>query len=165
MPKMDFAAQTPMSALGQKQTFAVQKACPLYPRSGPYVNFTFQKSRHCELEDVADALAEGRRLEPFAPWHVRHLAESDLLDLVGELLLLRLIGRAHPVVPLSLLIRADASYSNNDHFVALHEVRGWPDIPQLDKLVTSTPSVLARTRSLQQLLLRRLARSSFRHPF
>src|SRR4029434_418213 len=55
------------------------------------------KNRRCELEDVADVLAEGRRLEPFAPWHVRDLAESDLLDLFGELLPLRLIGRAHQV--------------------------------------------------------------------
>jgi hypothetical protein len=37
------------------------------------------------------------RLDPFSPRHVRHFAESDLLDLVGKLLPFRLIGRAHPV--------------------------------------------------------------------
>jgi hypothetical protein len=54
------------------------------------------KNRRCELENVPDVLTEGGRLEPFAPRHVRHLAESDLLDLVGELLSLRLISRAPP---------------------------------------------------------------------
>src|SRR6266478_8193336 len=55
------------------------------------------ENRRSELEDVPDVLSEGRRLEPFSPRHVRHFAESDLLDLVGELLPFRLIGRAHPV--------------------------------------------------------------------
>src|SRR6266478_3292291 len=55
------------------------------------------ENRRSELEDVPDVLSEGRRLDPFSPRHVRHFAESDLLDFVGELLPFRLIGRAHPV--------------------------------------------------------------------
>src|SRR4029077_9888016 len=51
-----------------------------------------------ELENTLDALSEGRRLEPFAPRNVRHLVEGDALNIVGNLLALRLIGRAHPVV-------------------------------------------------------------------
>src|SRR5260370_5257059 len=55
------------------------------------------EKRHSELEDIPDVLSEGRRLEPFSPRYVRHFAESDLLNLFGELLPFCLIGRAHPV--------------------------------------------------------------------
>ena len=46
------------------------------------------------MEDASDALAEGCRLEPFAPRHLRQLAACDFLDLVGELMPQRLISRA-----------------------------------------------------------------------
>ena len=46
-----------------------------------------------ELEDALDVLSKGCRIVPLAPWHVRHLVESDLLDVVSDLLALRLIGR------------------------------------------------------------------------
>jgi hypothetical protein len=55
------------------------------------------ENRRSELEHVADVLAEGRRLEPFPPRHVGHFAESDFLDLAGELLAFRFIASAHPV--------------------------------------------------------------------
>src|SRR5262249_37830889 len=50
-----------------------------------------------ELEDVPDVLSEGRRLNPFSLRHVCNVAESDLLDLVGELLPFHLVSCAHPV--------------------------------------------------------------------
>src|SRR5262245_17952061 len=55
------------------------------------------ENRRSELEHIPDVLAEGARLDPFSPRHVRHFAQSDLLNLIGELLAFRFIGRAHPV--------------------------------------------------------------------
>jgi hypothetical protein len=55
------------------------------------------ENRCSELEHIADVLAEDRRLEPFPPRHVGHFAESDPLDLAGELLAFRFIASAHPV--------------------------------------------------------------------
>jgi hypothetical protein len=40
---------------------------------------------------------EGRWLHPLTRWHVWHLAESDLLHLLSQLLSLALIARAHPL--------------------------------------------------------------------
>src|SRR5215475_709184 len=55
------------------------------------------ENRGSELEDVPDVLSERRRLNPFSPRHVCNFAESDPLDLVGELLPFHLVGCAHPV--------------------------------------------------------------------
>ena len=55
------------------------------------------EKRRSELENVPDVLSERRRLNPFSPRHVSNFAESDLLDLVGELLPFHLVGCAHPV--------------------------------------------------------------------
>src|SRR5271169_2065891 len=55
------------------------------------------KKRRSELEDTLDVFSERGRLDPFSPRHVRHFAQSDLLDLVGEALSFGLIGGAHPV--------------------------------------------------------------------
>src|SRR5262245_18712769 len=55
------------------------------------------KQWRVEFEDALDVLSKGRRHRPFSPRDVRHLVEGNLLDLIGDLLALRLIGRAHPV--------------------------------------------------------------------
>src|SRR5262245_9027004 len=55
------------------------------------------KQWRIECEDAPDVLSKGCRHQPFSPRDVYHLAEGNLLDLIGDLLALRLIGRAHPV--------------------------------------------------------------------
>src|SRR5947207_10355793 len=81
-----------------------------------------------ELENTLDVLSEGRRLEPFAPRHVRNLFEGDLLDLVGELLALRLIGRTHPVGGELLELRDDGPTEPSACAGARHaEVNGGVD--------------------------------------
>jgi hypothetical protein len=60
-------------------------------------NLRVPENRRVKLEDVTDVLSEGGRLKPFSPRHVRHFAESHLLDFVGPKLPSRLIGRSHPV--------------------------------------------------------------------
>src|SRR5262249_34346448 len=55
------------------------------------------ENRRSELENVPDVLSEGCRLNPFSPRHVCDFAESDLLDLVGDLLSFHLVSCAHPV--------------------------------------------------------------------
>src|SRR5262249_1881760 len=60
-------------------------------------DFRVPKNRCSKLEDVTDVLTEGGRLDPFSPRHVRHFAQSDLLNLVGEPQALRFIRCAHPV--------------------------------------------------------------------
>jgi hypothetical protein len=77
-----------------------------------YVTFTFQKISDRKIEDIADVLPEGGRLGPFAPWHVRHLAERDLLDFFRELAAFYLIGRA---------------YSVGDELLQLRDPRAGPD--------------------------------------
>ena len=60
-------------------------------------NLHVPENRRVKLEDVTDVLSERGRLKPFPPRHVRHFAESYLLDFVGQKLSSRLIGRSHPV--------------------------------------------------------------------
>jgi hypothetical protein len=60
-------------------------------------NLHVPENRRRKLENVTDVLSKSRRLKPFSIWHVRHLAERDLLNLVRELAAFRLIGRAYPV--------------------------------------------------------------------
>src|SRR5436190_8338063 len=55
------------------------------------------ENRRAELENIPDVFPDGGRLEPFSPRHVGHFAESDPLDLVGEVLLFWLVGCARPV--------------------------------------------------------------------
>src|ERR1700730_16548624 len=64
---------------------------------GLRIDLHVPENRSAKLEDVPDVLAEGRWLDPFSPRHVRHFAESDLLDVASELLPFRFISRAHPV--------------------------------------------------------------------
>jgi hypothetical protein len=60
-------------------------------------NLHVPEKRRVKLEDVTDVLSERGRLKPFPPRHVRHFAESYLLDFVGQNLSSGLIGRSHPV--------------------------------------------------------------------
>src|SRR5260370_14912239 len=55
------------------------------------------EERRGELEDALDVLPESRRPEPLSPRHVCHFAKSDPLDVLGDQLALRLIGRTHPI--------------------------------------------------------------------
>ena len=62
-----------------------------------YVTFTFQKIGALNLRMSRTFFRKAVGWEPLSPRHVCHFAESDFLDLAGELLAFRLIGRAHPV--------------------------------------------------------------------
>src|SRR5215469_8234786 len=64
------------------------------------------------LDDITDALSEGRGLEPFTPRYIGHFAESDFLELFGELLPFRVIGCSNLV---------------GDEFLKLRDV--WPAVP------------------------------------
>src|SRR5919202_3915593 len=55
------------------------------------------EQRRRELEHAAHRLAVGGRQDPLAERHVHHLVVGDLLDLLGELLLLRAVGGARPL--------------------------------------------------------------------
>src|SRR5262249_23080050 len=63
----------------------------------PLRDLDVPEDRRGELEDALDLLAEGRRRDPLSPRDIRHLVERDPLDVLGELLPLPLIVRAHPV--------------------------------------------------------------------
>src|SRR5262245_45072338 len=55
------------------------------------------ENRRGELESPLDVLAVRRRLDPFSPRDIGDLVEGNLLHLIGDLLALRRVGRAHPV--------------------------------------------------------------------
>src|SRR5262245_24867883 len=107
IPLFDNLKTPPMSALGQKQTCTAAKRIAirsLAASSGQPRTVWFglrelhiPENRRSELEDVPDVLSERRRLNPFSPRHVCNFAESDPLDLVGELLPFHLVSCAHPV--------------------------------------------------------------------
>jgi hypothetical protein len=75
-------------------------------------NLHVPEKRRRKLADVADVLSERGRLNPFSPRHVRHFAESQLLNFVGQKLPSRLIGRSRPV---------------GDELLQLRNV--WPAVP------------------------------------
>src|SRR6266700_7211445 len=63
----------------------------------PYVTLTFQKIGPPNLRTSRMFFRNPVGCTHSPHGHVRHFAESDFLDVVGDLLALRLIGRAHPV--------------------------------------------------------------------
>ena len=108
-PRADLVSQ--FEALGKAQADviyaggnaairAAQKATTTIPSRVAWTtlrNLHVPENRRVKLEDVTDVLSKGGRLKPFPPRHVRHFAESHLLDFVGPKLPSRLIGRSHPV--------------------------------------------------------------------
>src|SRR5215813_15556735 len=60
-------------------------------------NLHVPEKRCTELEHVPNILSKGCWLDSFSPRQVRHFAESNFLDLVGELFLVSLSGHAQPV--------------------------------------------------------------------
>ena len=69
-------------------------------------NLHVPENRRVKLEDVTDVLSECGRLKPLSPRHVRHFAESQLLDFVGEQFPSCLIGSTDPVGNELLQLRA-----------------------------------------------------------
>jgi hypothetical protein len=101
------------------------------------------ENRCSELEDVPDVPAEGRRLDPFSPRHVRHFAESHLLDFVGPKLPSRLIGRSRPVGDELLQLR-DVRPAVPAALPAREaEVHGWiNDVSPLQPSMEQVPAAL-----------------------
>jgi len=58
-----------------------------------------------EPENIADIFSEHGRLDPFSPWYIGYLAESNLLNFIGELQTFCLIGRVYPVADKLLKLR------------------------------------------------------------
>src|SRR6266496_6840649 len=96
-PNLSAAAMGRMNGVPARAKMISRRFIRLPRRQGALRDPHVPEDRRSKLEDIPDVLSEGRRLDPFSPRHVRHFAESYLLDLVGELLAFRFIGRAHPV--------------------------------------------------------------------
>src|SRR4030095_10769240 len=84
-------ATTPMTGMVARTRRAISSST-----TGGALHLDVPEDRGAELEHALDVLAERARRDELPPRDVGHLVVGEELDLLGEPLLLRRIGLAHP---------------------------------------------------------------------